>query len=68
MLQHFIPMLAGVATGLVVFRIYWHHECAQCGTTLPSIRRPKNMRQALWGGWTCPNCGTETNAHGEKIM
>jgi predicted amidophosphoribosyltransferase len=35
------------------------YRCPVCRTPLPAIRRPKNRRQALWGGWTCPGCGAE---------
>jgi hypothetical protein len=33
--------------------------CTECGTPMPMIRKPANWRQALWGGWTCPECGLE---------
>lgn len=33
--------------------------CGACGAGLPALRRPKNLRQMLWGGWTCPSCGAE---------
>ena len=36
-----------------------HFRCPKCATPLPDIRRPKNRRQLLWGGWTCPGCGVE---------
>jgi hypothetical protein len=34
-------------------------RCPKCGEPAPAIRRPKNRRQALWGGCTCEQCGTE---------
>ena len=34
-------------------------NCPHCGEALPRIRRPKNLRQLLWGGWTCSNCNQE---------
>lgn len=34
-------------------------RCPSCGMDLPKVRRPKNVRQMLWGGWTCERCGTE---------
>jgi hypothetical protein len=34
-------------------------RCPACGAAFPSVRRPKNIRQATWGGWTCESCGTE---------
>ena len=35
------------------------HKCPNCGANLPTVRRPRNLRQALWGGWTCETCGKE---------
>jgi len=34
-------------------------SCPECSRQLPRIRRPENLRQMLWGGWTCPDCGKE---------
>jgi len=42
-------------------------ECPECGTTMPRIRSPKNIRQALWGGWTCQKCNCEIDKWGCKI-
>lgn len=39
--------------------------CPSCGSSLPTVRRPANIHQALWGGWTCPNCEAEINKWGE---
>jgi len=33
--------------------------CSRCGVTLPVRHKPNNLRQLLWGGWTCQECGTE---------
>jgi hypothetical protein len=35
--------------------------------TLPVVRRPTSLRQALWGGWTCKNCGAEVDRWGRKV-
>ena len=40
--------------------------CFNCGTVAPQVRRPKNLRQALWGGWTC-ECGTELDKWGAQV-
>lgn len=42
--------------------------CAECGAPTPAIRKPANLRQALWGGWTCAQCGTENDKWGRKIQ
>lgn len=41
--------------------------CAHCGAPMPSIRKPANLRQALWGGWTCAQCGTENDKWGKPV-
>jgi hypothetical protein len=41
--------------------------CQQCGTPMPMIRKPDNWRQAMWGGWTCPECGLELDKWGRPV-
>lgn len=41
--------------------------CPECGTPVPRVRTPTSWRQALWGGWTCAECGTEMDQHGEEL-
>ena len=40
-------------------------ECKKCGEPLSAVRVPKSWRGALWGGWTCPECGLELDKWGE---
>jgi len=42
--------------------------CPSCGTPVPMLRNPTSLRQALWGGWTCSNCGMEMDRHGEEMV
>jgi len=41
--------------------------CPNCKKPLPFVRVPKNLRQTLWGGSTCPHCGTEVDKWGREI-
>ncbi len=41
--------------------------CERCGTEMPMFRKPKNMKQGLWGGYTCPNCGADLDARGREV-
>lgn len=41
--------------------------CPNCKKPLPLVRKPKNLRQALWGGSTCPQCGTEVDKRRKEI-
>ena len=43
-------------------------SCEVCGWPSPGGPRiPANLRQTLWGGWTCSNCGTESDKWGKPI-
>ena len=42
-------------------------NCPDCGAEQPKIRKPKNLRQVLWGGNTCENCGCERLIHSLHI-
>ena len=60
----------GVAGGLGVLLLALlgpKRVCPDCGDALPKFRRPRNWRQRLWGGWTCPNCGCEVDRKGKKV-
>lgn len=41
--------------------------CPKCAEPMPRIRKPKNERQRLVGGWTCPKCGCEMDKYGVDI-
>jgi hypothetical protein len=41
--------------------------CPNCQVELPATRKPANLRQFLWGGWTCSNCGRECDKWGQSI-
>lgn len=42
-------------------------RCARCGEQLPMVRKPQSVRQALWGGYVCPRCGTELDKWGREL-
>ncbi|MDX2011783.1 MAG: hypothetical protein SFW67_16440 [Myxococcaceae bacterium] len=43
------------------------NACPGCGTALPAVRAPKNLRQFMWGGWTCSGCGRELDKWGRAL-
>ncbi|WP_459788707.1 hypothetical protein [Alteriqipengyuania sp. 357] len=43
----------------------WPKECPRCGQSLPAMRMPRSVRQALVGGWTCRQCSAEITKWGE---
>ncbi len=42
--------------------------CPECGHILPAVRTPKNLRQFIWGGWTCSECGAEVTKLGKRLL
>jgi len=43
-------------------------ECPGCHKTRGRIRAPRNLRQALWGGFTCDHCGLELDKWNRPIL
>ncbi len=41
--------------------------CPKCKEKAPLVRVPKHLKQMLWGGWTCANCGCEMDKYGNPI-
>jgi hypothetical protein len=38
--------------------------CRECGARAPMFRKPTSLKAALWGGWTCPDCGRAVDSSG----
>jgi predicted nucleic acid-binding Zn ribbon protein len=63
-------LCAGVIGGLMVLVIGLlmpRKHCPNCDYKLPRFRSPKSGKQAMNGGWTCPNCGAEIDRSGNLI-
>jgi len=63
-------LFGGIGGGLFV--LVWGllippKSCPKCGTKIPRFRKPANLRQALWGGYTCQKCGTVLDRKGKRI-
>jgi hypothetical protein len=63
-------LLSGIGAGAAI--LTWALlrppiNCPECGKALPKFRIPKTIKQALWGGRLCPNCGTEIDRKGRKV-
>jgi hypothetical protein len=43
-------------------------NCPKCGEQAPVIRKPKTVRQFLWGGGNCAKCGSEIDKWGNEII
>ena len=41
-------------------------NCPKCGQKVPVFRQPASLNQALWGGWTCADCGCEMDKWGAE--
>jgi len=42
-------------------------NCPACGSSMPKVRRPESLKQALCGGGTCGKCGCEMDKWGRLI-
>lgn len=42
-------------------------SCPRCKASLPQVRRPTSLRQAMWGGYVCPACGAQVDKWGRQI-
>ena len=42
-------------------------SCPQCSTVLPRIRKPVSKREAMLGGWHCPNCNAKIARNGSLV-
>lgn len=42
-------------------------NCPRCFTEMPSLRIPTSLKQTMWGGWSCKNCGSELDKYGSLI-
>jgi hypothetical protein len=42
-------------------------NCPTCGEKLPTVRQPKSIKQAMWGGATCEFCQTEVDKWGNIV-
>ena len=40
-------------------------KCAACGREQPKMRKPDNLEQGMWGGYTCVGCGASLDARGQ---
>jgi hypothetical protein len=61
-----ISVLGGLAL-LLYALLQRERKCPECGVALPKARKPANSKQALWGGWTCHECGCEVDRQGRMI-
>jgi len=63
-----LPLLFGLYAFVFIGRANWASvTCPTCATEQPLWRKPNAFRQLMFGGWTCPNCGTEIDRHGKAI-
>jgi hypothetical protein len=43
-------------------------RCPRCDFEAPLVRTPANLRQMLWGGVTCEECGCEYDKWGKPLV
>jgi len=60
----FTYVIMGLAVIIFFYLLIKPHYCGNCGTKLPRLRKPQTGDQAMFGGWTCPNCGASLDSSG----
>ena len=58
----------GGIVGVMLIAGEGRRACPRCTTELPQTRKPASLKQALWGGWTCPDCGCEVDRLGRETF
>jgi hypothetical protein len=59
--------IGGGITVLLIGVLSPRKLCPVCKSPLPKVGMPTSLRQALWGGWTCPNCGCQVDWRGREV-
>jgi predicted RNA-binding Zn-ribbon protein involved in translation (DUF1610 family) len=69
-LVHMLVLFLSITLGLLVVRKLRTpaRRCPDCGNELPFFRTPQNCREALLGGWTCPQCGLQLDRFGRRLI
>jgi hypothetical protein len=72
-----MAFMVGIIVAVVAVMMLWAAKvqkqvnerggCPTCGIPVPMFRTPTSLRQSLWGGWTCVNCGTEMDREGQEL-
>lgn len=57
--------LAGGAAVKLMVKLQPQRHCPVCKVAVPKNRKPANVRQALFGGWHCQNCGADLDRKGQ---
>jgi hypothetical protein len=42
-------------------------NCPNCDIAQPVMRIPKDIKELLWGGWTCRKCECKMDKYGKII-
>jgi transposase-like protein len=59
--------LAGGLAVLVVGLLLPRRSCPRCHSSLPRVRLPASLREALLGGWRCPACSVRIARDGALL-
>jgi hypothetical protein len=43
-------------------------SCPRCKASLPQIRKPRSLQEALWGGGACPVCSASIDKWGREVV
>ena len=71
-----ISIVTGLLLAVVIVGVFARNKwginvvpvvCPGCKTPQPFLRKPTSLKQALWGGYTCPACHRELDKYGREV-
>jgi len=62
-----IGLLSAVLGTLLWIALTPARHCPKCHCLLPRFRMPRSVRELLWGGWHCPECGSRVSRTGQFL-
>ncbi len=68
-LRFILQVVGFTVLALVLVNAFWPRaDCAVCGAPMPKwFYRKKSVREVLWGGWTCSQCGARLDWRGRRL-
>ncbi len=62
-----IGLISGALATFLLIPLTPARHCPKCHCLLPRMRMPRSIRELLWGGWHCPECGSRVSRTGQFL-
>jgi hypothetical protein len=76
LISFIFPLVTSLVVALLIYGSFARNKwginiarvaCPGCKAELPRLRMPTSLKQALWGGYTCPACHCELDKWGREV-